>query len=720
VRPPLTAALRQPEGALNVAGRRETYTFTHVGNCNGHRRRNRLPAWQLASALACCALTACSPTPAQNGAGLDAATVPKCIPGQSAACACVTGVVGAQTCQSDGAYTPCACSGGEGGVATMTRTCSTGQNMACACAAGGSGAETCGSNGVYGNCVCGSIQADAGVDGAQVGGVGDSSVDQRSPSADATVSTVGDGSSADVSSFGRAEDAAEEPAADAESSGNDAESPIPACAACPADQITCIFMSAGFHTGPACLTPDQVNTPTFGCNATSCASPCVLPNAHPTCSNGACAIASCNVGWADCNGDPTDGCEADLLLPQTCGGCTACSGNEVCTPSGCAAACPANLVNCSGACRDAMTDPQACGNCTTDCGPTGTCSGGNCGADACDPDGYDPNACGGNCQGCDDVSGASNYPVGAVCNAGLCELVYAAGWPANPESSTAVVPYLNNPQGIVVDDTNAYYSEVGVWQVPKGGGTPLQLATDSPTFIAIDDSFVYWMGATSIQRVAKGGGTVSPVVTPPETPSGGLAVDDANVYWVGGGSFYSAPKGGGGVATILAGGVEDPDAGPMAIAYTAAPSGPVLAAGTLGYSQDGSLWTLSTSGGAVTELAVVRRMTGYTAYGPVAASSTSIAYVYAIEPQGFYSIAGNMLGNPGSTVSGSGPIPQGPFVLDSCAIFYSYNNGIAKVLINENMVGEPLVSTPNAANQMAIDDMFIYWTDRDSVRRASK
>src|SRR5262249_30730960 len=52
-----------------------------------------------------------------------------------------------------------------------------------------------------------------------------------------------------------------------------------------------------------------------GCN------PCPDPpsaNAPPVCNNGVCRVRACSPGFGDCNGDPTDGCEADLMGKPGC------------------------------------------------------------------------------------------------------------------------------------------------------------------------------------------------------------------------------------------------------------------------------------------------------------------------------------------------------------------------------------------------------------------
>ena len=65
--------------------------------------------------------------------------------------------------------------------------------------------------------------------------------------------------------------------------------------------------------------------------------PCELPFATPTCADGACAILKCDDGHADCNGDPSDGCEVDTSTPDNCGECgNVCSDTEpVCDQGAC-------------------------------------------------------------------------------------------------------------------------------------------------------------------------------------------------------------------------------------------------------------------------------------------------------------------------------------------------------------------------------------------------
>jgi hypothetical protein len=88
------------------------------------------------------------------------------------------------------------------------------------------------------------------------------------------------------------------------------------------------------------------------------------------CTAGKCVIlpSSCADGFADCNGDPSDGCETDVTGPDHCGGCDAvCSdATPLCAPSSKGS----DHDNC-GACGKPCTGDQTCvaGTCAGVCGP---------------------------------------------------------------------------------------------------------------------------------------------------------------------------------------------------------------------------------------------------------------------------------------------------------------------------------------------------------------
>lgn len=102
----------------------------------------------------------------------------------------------------------------------------------------------------------------------------------------------------------------------------------------------------------------------FGCGAESCA-PCEVPHAALiVCgAQGACVADKCSARWGNCNGEANDGCESDLLSPNTCGSCSVrCADSESCSTRGCGA-CVAPEEACSRSCVDQRTDELHCGAC---------------------------------------------------------------------------------------------------------------------------------------------------------------------------------------------------------------------------------------------------------------------------------------------------------------------------------------------------------------------
>lgn len=135
-----------------------------------------------------------------------------------------------------------------------------------------------------------------------------------------------------------------------------------------------------------------------------CGNACTDPNPPPPehnlqmdCVNGQCKL-TCRPPFADCNGDPSDGCEKDLSLPddEHCGECGGtCPTGTTCDVYDDVAArmrcsCPPGLQRCSigggrHICVDRLTDPTNCGGCGVICTYDDTafsrpiCRGGLCG-----------------------------------------------------------------------------------------------------------------------------------------------------------------------------------------------------------------------------------------------------------------------------------------------------------------------------------------------------
>ncbi len=139
----------------------------------------------------------------------------------------------------------------------------------------------------------------------------------------------------------------------------------------------------GYADGCETATSADIN------NCGKCALKCLVANGTPSCSNGACDIASCNAGFSNCKNGYADGCETSTNTDKlNCGAC-----NKVCaavangTP-GCAAgvcniaSCTAPYFNCdnnvaNGCEINGSNDPKNCGGCGVVC-PNGVCYNGNC------------------------------------------------------------------------------------------------------------------------------------------------------------------------------------------------------------------------------------------------------------------------------------------------------------------------------------------------------
>lgn len=126
----------------------------------------------------------------------------------------------------------------------------------------------------------------------------------------------------------------------------------------------------------------NLNTDTGNCGA--CGAGCV-PRPHTrssVCAAGSCTFA-CETGWGDCNGNPVDGCEVNLSTEaRNCGSCgTVCPvrGNSTptCAAGSCGLSCRAGWADCnrdpSDGCEVNLATPENCGSCNMGCNPGQTC-----------------------------------------------------------------------------------------------------------------------------------------------------------------------------------------------------------------------------------------------------------------------------------------------------------------------------------------------------------
>lgn len=162
-------------------------------------------------------------------------------------------------------------------------------------------------------------------------------------------------------------------------------------------------------------------------NCGGCGIACSAPNATPACAGGACAVGTCNAGFADCNGNPADGCEVDFATdPNNCGGCgnvcSAANGTSACVSGLCAvAACNPGYADCDGnpanGCEvHTAADLSNCGACGNVCPPvangTPACSASTCGIGTC-------SAGWGNCDA-NPANGCETNTTNNISNCGAC------------------------------------------------------------------------------------------------------------------------------------------------------------------------------------------------------------------------------------------------------------------------------------------------------------
>jgi len=132
-------------------------------------------------------------------------------------------------------------------------------------------------------------------------------------------------------------------------------------------------------------------------NCGMCGRTCSYANAAAICSTGTCVLGACNSGFANCDSDPTNGCEANTGTSLAhCGGC-----GKTCAPANATGACTAgscelllcnsgygncNLAAADGCEINTQTDVRNCGTCGKVCPGTGapnmtaSCTAGVCGS----------------------------------------------------------------------------------------------------------------------------------------------------------------------------------------------------------------------------------------------------------------------------------------------------------------------------------------------------
>lgn len=152
-----------------------------------------------------------------------------------------------------------------------------------------------------------------------------------------------------------------------------------AVAACTNGMCTIAACNPGFQDCDKNATNGcEVNTGTDPNNCGGCGAVCNLPNATAGCAGGTCTVAGCKAGFQNCDNVASNGCEVDVQTdPNNCGGCfhqcfvpngTAGCGGGNCT----VASCNSGFANCDGnvanGCEvNTTNDNNNCGGCGNAC-----------------------------------------------------------------------------------------------------------------------------------------------------------------------------------------------------------------------------------------------------------------------------------------------------------------------------------------------------------------
>ncbi|HKO50836.1 MAG TPA: hypothetical protein VJV79_24115 [Polyangiaceae bacterium] len=214
---------------------------------------------------------------------------------------------------------------------------------------------------------------------------------------------------------GCAEAACDDRVINGDESDIDCGGPAPECARCVAGQscltpsdcvgnecnagtcaISCAAGTANCDGKPENLCETNLRTDADHCG--DCATACSLSNAAASCVGGVCRVESCTPPFADCNGQPADGCEVNTKTDvANCGACAAkpcpsLNGQAYCADSTCGLTCAENFADCDGKAgngceKDVSRDIGNCGGCDKACtagaGKTAWCRNGQCGETTC-------------------------------------------------------------------------------------------------------------------------------------------------------------------------------------------------------------------------------------------------------------------------------------------------------------------------------------------------
>jgi hypothetical protein len=230
---------------------------------------------------------------------------------------------------------------------------------------------------------------------------------------------------------------------------------------------------------------------------------CSGDEGHPAPGGEDAGALACPPDFADCDGEPMNGCEGALSTSaENCGACgvkceAAAHQAPLCSAGACIRVCEAGFADCNGdpadGCEvDTTSDIAHCGACSRSC----------------------KNAC---------VKGA-------------CDVITLASGQAGPGV-------------IAIDDTSVYWANMAnvtagagsIMKVAKAGGAAVTLAAkqSGPQAIALDAASIYWVNYGTppaftdgaVLTVAKDGSGVPTEIAAGQASPLGIAIQGSALYW---------------------------------------------------------------------------------------------------------------------------------------------------------------------------------------------